>query len=66
VRPNDKDAKAKYTECNKIVKMQAFAKAIAVDHSKSIAETLDIASMGEQITFFLVTREEIVLSDFFL
>ncbi|WAR19748.1 PPP5-like protein [Mya arenaria] len=29
VRPNDKDAKAKYTECNKIVMMNAFAKAIA-------------------------------------
>ncbi|XP_052767610.1 serine/threonine-protein phosphatase 5-like [Mya arenaria] len=46
VRPNDKDAKAKYTECNKIVMMNAFAKAIAVDDSKSIAETLDIANMA--------------------
>ena len=49
VRPNDKDAKAKYTECNKIVKMAAFARAIAVDDEKSIADTLDIASMCESL-----------------
>ncbi|XP_061395103.1 serine/threonine-protein phosphatase 5 [Musca vetustissima] len=30
-RPNDKDAKLKFTECNKIVKMRAFERAIAVD-----------------------------------
>ncbi|XP_060557027.1 serine/threonine-protein phosphatase 5-like, partial [Ruditapes philippinarum] len=45
VRPNDKDAKAKYTECNKIVKMNAFAKAIAVNDTKSVAESLDLESM---------------------
>lgn len=47
-RPNDKDAKAKYTECNKIVKQQAFERAIRVeDTKKNIADTLDIASMGK-------------------
>ena len=46
-RPNDKDAKAKYTECNKIVTMNAFARAIAVDDNKSIADTLDINNMGQ-------------------
>lgn len=30
-RPNDKDAKLKFTECSKIVKMRAFERAIAVD-----------------------------------
>ncbi|XP_018783852.1 PREDICTED: serine/threonine-protein phosphatase 5 [Bactrocera latifrons] len=38
-RPNDKDAKLKYTECNKIVKMRAFERAIAVDTpEKTLAE----------------------------
>lgn len=30
-RPSDKDAKLKYQECSKIVKMNAFARAIAVE-----------------------------------
>ena len=54
VRPNDKDAKAKYTECNKIVTMNAFAKAIAVDDNKSIADTLDINSMGKFASIYCV------------
>ncbi|XP_037818577.1 serine/threonine-protein phosphatase 5 [Lucilia sericata] len=38
-RPNDKDAKLKYTECNKIVKMRAFERAIAVDKpEKTLSE----------------------------
>ena len=49
VRPNDKDAKAKYTECNKIVTMNAFARAIAVDDNKSIADSLDFNTMGKFI-----------------
>ena len=37
----------KYTECKKIVQKQAFEKAIAVDDTKkSIADRLDIDSMG--------------------
>ncbi|PIK56905.1 putative serine/threonine-protein phosphatase [Apostichopus japonicus] len=63
-RPNDKDAKAKYTECNKIVKQQAFERAIRVeDTKKNIADTLDIASMvidekyaGPKLTEGKVTR----------
>lgn len=31
IRPNDKDAKAKFTECKKIVQQIAFQKAIAVE-----------------------------------
>lgn len=30
-RPNDKDAKSKFTECSKIVKRLAFEKAISCD-----------------------------------
>lgn len=38
-RPNDKDAKFKYYECNKIVKMRAFERAIAVDKpEKTLSE----------------------------
>ncbi|XP_008480137.1 serine/threonine-protein phosphatase 5 [Diaphorina citri] len=43
-RPNDKDAKAKFTECNKIVKRLAFEKAISVD-SKSVAESINFENM---------------------
>lgn len=50
-RPNDKDAKLKYNECNKIVKKLAFEKAIAVDKpEKNIADTIDFAAM---CTYFL-------------
>lgn len=47
MRPNDKDARAKYNECKKIVNVQAFQKAIAVeDNHKSVADTIDLASMS--------------------
>lgn len=46
-RPNDKDAKLKYTECKKIVQQIAFQKAISVEEvKKSAAETIDTESMG--------------------
>nr|CAG4645435.1 EOG090X03S1 [Lynceus sp. MCZ IZ 141354] len=45
-RPNDKDAKLKYNECNKIVKQQAFEKAISVeDTKKNVADSIDIENM---------------------
>ena len=45
-RPNDKDAKLKYTECKKIVQQIAFQKAISVeDVKKSVTETIDIEGM---------------------
>lgn len=47
VRPNDKDARAKFSECKKIVQMQAFQKAIAVEENhKSVADSIDLASMS--------------------
>ncbi|XP_023017041.1 protein phosphatase D3 [Leptinotarsa decemlineata] len=45
VRPNDKDAKMKYSECNKIVKKIAFEKAIAVDDKKNIADSINLDAM---------------------
>lgn len=46
-RPKDKDANLKFTECKKIVQRQAFEKAIAADDSKSVADSLDLDSMGK-------------------
>jgi len=45
-RPNDKDAKLKFTECKKIVQQIAFQKAIAVEENrKSVADSIDLESM---------------------
>ena len=46
VRPNDKDAKTKFTECRKIVQQIAFNKAIAVEEkTSSIMDKIDVESM---------------------
>lgn len=47
-RPNDKDASLKFTECNKLVKKQAFEKAISSDlPDKTLAEVhADLESIG--------------------
>ncbi|XP_069961394.1 serine/threonine-protein phosphatase 5 [Cherax quadricarinatus] len=46
-RPNDRDAKIKYSECQKVVKMLLFQKAIAVDDdNKSVAQSIDLESMA--------------------
>ncbi|RDD38500.1 Serine/threonine-protein phosphatase 5 [Trichoplax sp. H2] len=46
-RPNDKDARQKYNECNKIVRRRAFEKAIAVQDSSKVltSESIDIECM---------------------
>jgi len=45
-RPNDKDAKLKYTECKKITQQMAFQKAISVEETKkSVALSIDVESM---------------------
>ena len=48
VKPNDKDAKMKYTECSKIVKQKAFEKAIACNdqEKKLISETLNLETIS--------------------
>jgi len=46
VRPGDKDAKLKLTECQKIVQMFLFQKAIAVDEeTMSIADSINLDTM---------------------
>lgn len=57
MRPNDKDAKMKYQECNKIVKQKAFERAIASDEMKrSVVDSLDIENMSEWflISYFMI------------
>lgn len=45
-RPNDRDARLKYQECQKVVKMMMFQKAIAVDHDcRSVAAAVDLEAM---------------------
>jgi len=47
VRPNDADAKKKFTECKKIHQQMAFAKAIAVEENKvSIVDSINVDSMA--------------------
>ncbi len=47
VRPNDKDAKAKFTECKKIVQQIAFQRAIRVEETVvSVADTINIEAMA--------------------
>lgn len=43
--PNDKDAKLKLAECEKIVRRVEFLKAIEVQDAPSAAEGLDLDSM---------------------
>jgi len=52
VRPNDRDAKMKYSECSKIVKKKAFEKAIAYDdEKKSMAESINVDTICK-ISFY--------------
>jgi len=51
-RPNDKDAKLKFNECSKIVRQQAFERAIAVDTvKKSVSESINTDSMAVESTY---------------
>ena len=46
--PNDKDAKMKYIECNKIATRLAFEKAISVEEKKkSVINQINLEAMGE-------------------
>ena len=54
VRPNDKDAKLKFTECRKIVQQIAFNKAISVEEkAASTAESIDVESMQVELHFLI-------------
>nr|CAG4646148.1 EOG090X03S1 [Macrothrix elegans] len=51
-RPNDKDAKLKFNECSKIVRQQAFERAIAVDTiKKSVSESISLDSMSVESSY---------------
>lgn len=45
-RPNDKDAKERYMECCKMVKVLAFQKAISVEEKKNIADMINLEAMA--------------------
>ena len=64
-KPNDKDARAKYNECNKIVRRIAFEKAISVeDTQKSIADQINLDSMSMFQTELLFISYKVILLDF--
>jgi len=48
LKPTDKDAQAKFRECEKVVKAIRFAKAISQpdEDDGNIAESIDLSSMG--------------------
>ena len=47
VKPNDKDAKAKLAECQKVVQRIMFQKAIAVDDDKkSVSDSINLEGMS--------------------
>lgn len=54
-RPNDKDAAMKFNECNKLVKKQAFEKAISNDvPEKTLAEVhSDLESIGKTFHIYI-------------
>ncbi|XP_018393519.1 PREDICTED: serine/threonine-protein phosphatase 5 [Cyphomyrmex costatus] len=45
-RPNDKDAKDRYMECCKMIKVSAFNKAISVEDKKNIADMINLEDMA--------------------
>lgn len=62
-RPRDSDALAKFTECNKIVKQMAFAKAIAVEQ-KNVTETIKWEMMVVEDSYRGPRLEEDLSSSF--
>ena len=46
-RPKDTDALSKYTECDKVVKQQAFARAIAVEDRVKPSDSVNVETMGK-------------------
>ena len=54
-RPNDKDAKTKYTECSKLVKQQAFERAIRghTEEKKSVIDTINLENMSKYMDLML-------------
>jgi serine/threonine-protein phosphatase 5 len=46
LKPNDKDGKAKFKECDKEYRREMFEKAIASEHTKSAFETVDVDALS--------------------
>lgn len=44
--PNNADAKQKYDECQKLMRKIAFEKAISVDDTRSIADSINVDAIG--------------------
>ncbi|KAI9890519.1 MAG: hypothetical protein M1814_003858 [Vezdaea aestivalis] len=62
--PNDRDAKLKLAECEKIVRHVEFLKAIEVDDPPSAAEGLDLDSMVVEKTYDGVILEKEMTQEF--
>lgn len=62
--PNDKDAKLKLAECEKIVKRVEFFRAIEVGDEPSAAEGLDLDSMVVEAEYDGARLENEMTSDF--
>ncbi|EPE34558.1 Metallo-dependent phosphatase [Glarea lozoyensis ATCC 20868] len=62
--PNDKDAKLKLAECARIVKRNAFEKAIEIGDEPSAAEGLDIDSMSIDSAYDGVKLEKEMTQEF--
>ncbi len=56
LKPTDKDAQAKFKECDKVVKALRFAKAISQpdEDEGNVADSIDVASMGASVRQRLV------------
>lgn len=50
-KPNDKDAKIKFSSCSKIVKQKAFEKAIAGEEKKLVSETLNLENIAVESSY---------------
>lgn len=62
--PNDKDAKLKLAECEKIVRRVEFFRAIEVDDAPSAAEGLDLDSMAVDADYDGVRLEKEMTTEF--
>lgn len=62
--PNDKNAKLQHTECEKVVKRDAFLKAIEVSDAPSAIEGLDLDSMAVEGSYDGVRLEKEMTKEF--
>lgn len=62
--PSDKAARLQYEECSKVVKRDAFLKAIAVEEPASAAEGLDLDSMAVEDAYDGVRLEKEMTLEF--